>query len=390
MAARASSNKKKSTAKPMFWLSGNSYDRDKAWKKILATVGDAEVVVVDPNFCSAEEMVIEASSREIFSKKPKIVKIKGLPPDYTLLAEALGCVDDNNILVIDGPFGYYDGRGRFISAASSKLYKQIKERGHLADFPTEPRYASDVKKWCQAFVRENQGTIEAAALDTLIEYKGHNLDVLSSELRKLLEYTNGEIDRQHVADYCVCDGTPDPWKYLDALDAGRTDDAIDLLALYLRAAGSLAGHSFYGDIQGLLWALSQHYLFLTIFRDTIGDKPVSGPALESVKKRALSFVRKNSESTSAAFTPQYVGMQLSKQDILDKARFPRSRVYAMNEAVGATNVVCRTRSRDEGFLTLSMNALTLFLCNTIDLRELMRIIGYENSKGELLCHMQLK
>ena len=129
----------KKNTEPMFWISGNYHDCRKMWDAIRSNVGDPNVItfhcglISDKTAARATDVVLAMKHRDLFDSRPRIVRLFNLPEDYTIIADYLYLVNSDNILVIDSPVGYRKNR-RFITAASSKLYKAIKKRGEAFIF----------------------------------------------------------------------------------------------------------------------------------------------------------------------------------------------------------------------------------------------------------------
>ena len=68
----------------------------------------------------------------------------------------------------------------------SKLYKKIKELGHIATFDSVE--SSELRKWIAGFVRRYDKDISPANAELILDYVGNDMNRLSTELKKLVAF----------------------------------------------------------------------------------------------------------------------------------------------------------------------------------------------------------
>lgn len=106
-----------------------------------------------------------------------------------------------------------------------KLVAAIKAKGHVQSTKVAPREAAD---WVRARLRSAPVRLDASAERLVLDHLGEDLGRLGSLLDVLASaYGEGErVDAGAVAPYLGEAGSIAPWDLTDAIDAGRTEDAL--------------------------------------------------------------------------------------------------------------------------------------------------------------------
>ena len=108
----------------------------------------------------------------------------------------------------------------FISSQPDKrsaLYKQLVKIAKIEEFRSF--MSSELYKWIENYVHSQGGKILPLAITFLIEYVGNDLRRITSELQKLLVYTNNEksISEQDIKDLVVPSIELNVFHFFDAL-----------------------------------------------------------------------------------------------------------------------------------------------------------------------------
>lgn len=379
--------KKKTTTKnkiPAFWISGNYYDCRKTWESILSKMGDCQVIVhdctdsifdgTDSKSSSVSNIIKSLKSKDIFDPKPKIIKVNGLPVDYKLLSEYLHLVSDKNILVIDSPVGYRKAR-RFVSAATSKLCKEIKSKGFFVDHGTEASNNSDAISWVKKVVKESGKEIDSAAAVMLVEQiGGRNYDLLYAHLRKLVDYCNKKITEEDVKTCCASIYLQTVWEIIDALDRRECHRVMDSLQTFYQHAES-SGVNFKGEIEQFFGALSSHYALLLILKDGCPSLtyPSAKKAVEGFKKRVKSGDEYVWED--GAYN-RLIGMAINNKAFQQAFNWNKAHIYKVNMDLDRVRMICR-KSNSEAEIKTCLDTFALLVCNKLDLDQAAIARGYE-------------
>ena len=109
-----------------------------------------------------------------------------------------------------------------------KLLAAVKAKGHVQSTKVAPREAGD---WVRSRIRSAPVKLDAQAERLVLEHLGEDLSRLSS-LLDMLAAAFGEgarLSSSEIAPYLGEAGAVAPWDLTDAIDAGRTDDALNNL-----------------------------------------------------------------------------------------------------------------------------------------------------------------
>lgn len=372
-------SKIKKAIKPIFWLNGNHYDKQKMWNRILNQIGTAKIKIFDSDLMTASEMVSHFSSQDMFSSDPQVYKIKGVPVDYEILNESLGLFRDDCILVVDSRVGYYNSAGnRFSSIANSNFYKQFKQYGKVLEYPTEYTNNNDLTKWCKSVLSDLGANIDDDALSLLIKYKGNNLDILYSELNKLSHVCLKEpISFTMIEQSCVPDDPGTVWLIIDELSRQRYNQSIEKTIQWLEHCGDTVS-ARYGEVHMFLSALAQFYLFILLCKDINDDL---GFKKDEIISKISNFKKLNESGISPLFSSQYCGFQLSKMETLNLMQLSKSNIYFSYIAVVMTIINCRKNSNCSSYHELALTTLIAFLCRKVTLKHFIDMVNLKKQKG---------
>lgn len=377
----------KKEKKPMFWICGNYYDSRKKWQQIKSKIGDANIESLDcgsnsadtPSGCraaQAADVILLLKSKDMFDERPRIIRMRGLPPDYTLIADYLKYVNDNNILVVDGPIGYQERR--FISAASSSFYKTISTEGIVFDVGTDAKNDSDAADWVSSVVDDHDKEIKSDACQLLVSMKGRNYDTLYVEINKLLAYQSKKvITLEDVQSCSVPIHTKTAWDLVDSLDLCKLDESLTHLQSFYQFAGFQTGKSFRGDIEMLLGALHYHFLFLLFAKDACGESF----NYDAVCKKIEGYKKENDDGKREFdFFGKQAVMMASRNETFKKAlRARKQQIY------GAYLAVCRCMRKirfvySEEFAKTCLDAMCMHICGSITEVQMLGLLGYSQSE----------
>lgn len=378
--------KKKTVEKrPAYWIAGNYYDSQRAWKKVLASAGDdVNVESLDCSFdtentprelraCRANEIIQTLKHDDLFDDRPRIIRLLGCPPDYTILHDYLYLVDDRNILVICGPTGYWSAAGvglRFNHAKASKLYKTLNSWGTVVEF-AEDLKKSDACKWIRSVASDLGLTMDQDAALHLVDLKGGKLDLLYSELTKLIDYApkSKKIDAELVKECCVPLFTKTVWELIDSLDSKDYDDVVEHITSFFDVAGIEVGASFYGDTLKLLGALHQHFYFLLLVKSRCGNQLSFQGAVDAVK----DFKKK--DGTTDLFSYGFVRMNYNKTGVQESLRWSIGKLHAIMLDLYRCEFSCRFNSQNRDHIRRSIMSFAMFVCDKISLDGCIQFRG---------------
>lgn len=373
---------KNKSKKPIFWVCGNYYESKQMVKKIISHIEDANVVSLDCGYnpsdlpvhlryATAADIISILKNSDIFDDKPRIIKLRGLPEDYTILFDYLNLINDNNVLLIEAPIGYQKD-SRFISAAASKFYKTILAEGRLLDFGTEAKTDAEAEKWVKRVCNELEKDIDAEALKMLVRLKGKDYDSLYAELILLVDLIGPkeQITTELVRLNCVPVLTSTVWELLDNLDSQDLDKSLSIIDLYQNE------NNFKASAEEILAALKRHYLFLILVKDGCGETASYEKCINSVK--GFKKITKE-EFDKDMFEGYVVSMALKNAHFMKSLNWSKSKIYMVY-----LNVLrCHSKIRQiysEEFSKTVITSLILFICGKIDEKQLLGNIGYSGKE----------
>ncbi len=110
----------------------------------------------------------------------------------------------------------------------NRLFKWVDKNGCVTEcqVQSEPM----LKKWIAGYLKRAGKSIEAPAVEFLIERVGTDMEVLSSEMDKLISYTGErmEIKRADVGDICSGSAVSKIFDMIDAVALGQKERALQL------------------------------------------------------------------------------------------------------------------------------------------------------------------
>lgn len=371
--------------RPVFWLTGNYYDSQKNWRAIVEMLKDPNVVVLeggsqvsDPRVAKAADVIRLLKNKDLFDSRPRVLKLKGLPGDYHLLIDYLKLVNNDNVLVIDGPFGYKNSDGKFVTAKTSKFYKTIASEGKILEAPMEAESDRAAKDWVVKVCGELGKKIESAALETLIQYRGRNLDILYSDLTCLVMYQTGKsIQDADVREICLPLFLKTVWELIEKIDRQDYESACANMQEFYAKAGSEVGTTFYGDVAQLLGALHRHFEFnfyvsnlkLPLRYDAVAE------AVKGVKKRTKKDEKYVWEDDK--FSSGYIYTAIRKPELQSILSWPREKLLAVMVDLMRTMTICRTKyTSDEEAIKLCLDTFLMTACGRMSYERSSELKGY--------------
>lgn len=269
--------KKKKKLKPVFWITGNYYDCRKMWNKIVGNLDDPNVVSVDcgfnPQDAQPEARVAEAAEirrlirmKDIFDSRPRIIRMVGIPPDYSDILDYLKYLRDDNVLVIDSPIGYYKQR-TFVSAAASKFYKYIKENGKVFSFESRAKSHKAAVEWVNKLAHDYNREFENDAIELLVATKGFDFDTLYCESLKLFDYTDKKLTTEDVKECSIPVFERAIWEFIEQLNRQRYDSACQYIEEFIADAENLTPSKRRGLMDSSLGAIAQNFEALIHAKD---------------------------------------------------------------------------------------------------------------------------
>lgn len=210
--------------KPVYLLYGEEAFLKQSYKKKLkeALVGDDTM-----NFNSFEgkgldvkELISLADTMPFFSEKRLIlVEDSGFFKSASEeLAEYLPTMPDTTCLL-------------FVEEAVDKrnrLYKKVKDLGHAAEMKRQD--SSQLAKWAAAILAQNGRKITARTMNLFLERTGDDMEMIRSELDKLIAYTMGKdvVTSEDVEAITTVQVTNKIFEMVTAIVTRKTRTAMDL------------------------------------------------------------------------------------------------------------------------------------------------------------------
>ena len=213
--------------KPVYWLAGNTYDCDLMLNQLLKKHGRDNVAILDGSSDSVDKVFANLIKSDLFSCGTKVIRLRGLPPDYVLIVDYLKYVNKNRVLIIESPL-QTKVSGRRIEASKSKLFKEIKKVGKVLEFPVVVKDVQARNWTIKAAEKAYKKDIEDVAAARLVECKNCNLDHIFAELSKLCSYI-GKRRKILLDDVQICvkdDREFNTWQMVDDLTEGKLKESL--------------------------------------------------------------------------------------------------------------------------------------------------------------------
>lgn len=382
--------------KPMYWITGNYFDCQQKWKSILSSLKDANVEVFECDYtpqnsdvpsAKAAEIIMTLKHRDLFDKRPRVIKMKGIPDDYALLTDYLRLANDKNVIVIDGPFGYRKPPSqRLIPVKATKFFKEFSKLGEVNDFPETVRGITDAVKWIKRVVESFGKTIEPDAARLMVELQGKTLDYLYTEVSKLVDYQ--EKKKITLSDVETCTASVfqrQVWDLLEDLARMNVDASLSHLASFYEVAGLETGTSFRGDVEMLLGALLRQFNFYLLIKDSCLDGTLNYDAVKrksaGIKKRTSKMVsgQKVDDWETDYFDSRFLNTNFNKETTRLVSKWPWHRVYAIVTQIHLTRLTLRSHGHvseyNRGGIKLLLDSLVLLICGKLGPKHLNAIRG---------------
>lgn len=395
--------------KPVFWIYGNQRQCRASWDQIVSQVEKktGSPPNVETMFCGFNPVdapptqrwattnnVIETlRERDMFDSRSRIIKIIGLPEEYTALTNWLHLVKGDNILVFWGPFGCIKpGSKRWITAKTTKLYKTIKAEGKVIEHPLEVKFDSEAIDWIKAIAVEYKKTITSEAARRMVRLQGKNLDTLDNSIQKLAAYqTSKEITLADVEKCCFSDYSDNEiWGFLDHLDMQESEPAINFLQNFYAEDSGSVGESFYGRVNRFFGALLQHYQFLLMLKDACGrslNVGVAQRALSTFKKINPTKIKELREGKitldelECRFTSWYVERSISSGPVQKAFARRKGEIYSIVSDLYNCMYWSRRYSSDASMIRLCLDCFVLLACGKLTLSQAAQIRGHKRKIG---------
>ncbi len=400
---------KKQKNKPLFWITGNYYECQKYWKGICAKLKDPNIVVLEcgrnadnvsleDRQASAGAVIKMLKKQDIFDKRPRIIKMKGIPPDYALITDYFYLVKGTNVLVIDGPIGMRakGPSNKWVSVKTSKFYKEIKAKGQVKEYDMEAKTQSQAVAWIKGVAKELDRVLELETAQLLVEMKGKNYDVLHGALVLMCDYQpKGALKKEVVEELFTPTFQRTVWDLVGSIDKGDYVESVAHLQRFYDQGEILADSAFMGEVEQLLGALAHHFTFLLMARDGCNGVVSYNAVFKSVegmkKPKAQKAEDKKKGIWKEPFADSYstglIKMSLSSPAL----RWSASRLYNAQRDVSK----CRFSARKTfGYsnrpgLRLCLDTLIMTLCGEVPMeyaamsREAGEEMGVDDDENKL-------
>ncbi len=390
--------KKAEKQKPVYWITGNYYDTCQRWKDICALIEDPNVEIFDCGHnpdnvadalkvAQAADIIMALKHKDLFDHRVRIIKMKGLPPDYNLISNYLHLVNKDTILVIDSPIGYVKpGSKRFISAATSKFYKLIKSNGVLRESPKEARSINQAATWVGKVLDDHNRTYDKEAVRLMVELCGRDLDGLYSEIIKILAYEPKKITVDTVRKCIVPQFLRQAWDLVEDLWRRDVNVCLEHMERFYQTAGREVGESFQGNIEMLMAVLDKYFDLLRLAKDACGEYPsydkIRGVA-EGFKKKPKAKEENSKDGKLVEwdqdkYNPGFIYRTVNLSSFQSAMRWSKPEVYSAHCQVLETRIALRTAQYNEynkGRVKLMIDAMVLHICKDMTYSDCRKIRG---------------
>lgn len=371
---------------PLFWISGNYFDCRATWEDFKNRNPNANIVDIECGFSSEgdtksacmRDVIMELKNNDLFDSSPKIIRVYGLPPDYTTLFDYLHLIDNQHQVVLYGTIGYYIPAGvssRFISAKTSSLYKTINGWKQVFEFPIEFKTNEQAIAWISNLVERFNKPITPEAANLLVMNKGRNLDVLYGELKRLIAYSeNKKIETSDVETISIPEFTKTVWDLIDSLDLRQYEAALRHLQQFYMHAEPLPAYAFDQEVMELMGALEHHYSFIALIQKGGRSFNDAYAAVKGIKKRekidaAWSYGEKE------MYDYGYMKMNFSKPAVQAALSWEQNKIWEVLLDIYRCAHICRIS--DASTKRQALEVLVMHVCGLITLERArkMRVQG---------------
>ena len=110
----------------------------------------------------------------------------------------------------------------------NRLYKKVKDLGHVAEMKRQD--SAQLAKWAAAILAQNGRKITARTMDLFLERTGDDMEMIRSELEKLISYTLGRdvVTSDDVEAITTVQVTNKIFEMVNAIVTRKTRAAMDL------------------------------------------------------------------------------------------------------------------------------------------------------------------
>ena len=189
---------------------------------------DFERITFQGGECSVQDVVNSLSQNFIFAPKALVVLRDTSTlstEDASVLATTLEQYDGENILILENHSGTLDSKLKSVaSTRGCVIAPLLKSKNDKSTFLSE-------------FVRESGLRFDPEAFRLLSQTLGEDvskvvplIDVLRAAVGE-----NGRVDIEVLRSYLPAPGDIAPWDFTDAIEAGKVDEALELLTRLMQA-----------------------------------------------------------------------------------------------------------------------------------------------------------
>jgi len=382
--------------KHIYWIStkdapgeSNYYDCRSIIKKVISQLDNPRIETLHCGHSSEDATVLERSSdagdvihllinRSIFDSRSRVIVLKGLPPNYTILVDYLKFVNNKNYLIIDGPFGIRSvpPDQKFITAKNSNFYKKIAEEGYIKEVPFDAGSISNAVNWCEKVSKEIGKEINTDAARKLAEMVGTKYDSLYSQLLRLVDFSNGKrITEKDVEEACESEFLRTVWDLIDGLDKLDYESSIIHLQRFYHEASLDTDSNFIGGVEMLLGALKHHFLLCLVVADYCWGKNAAF-GYKSITDAASGILSKDKDGkwNNQYYSPKFLGMATRKDGVKSVTEWNRGRIYNAYLDINNVKAIMRTSPGIEK-IKVCLDTLVMVLCKKISRVDAEKIRG---------------
>lgn len=380
-----------------YWITGNYYDSRKKWLEIVATVKNPNVEVIECGskdnhgfgYAQAADIISALKQKDIFDKRSRIIKVKGLPENYDALTDYLCLSSPTSLLVFDGPIGYKKpNSNRLNSVKTTKFFKQFqKEDGEVHEFAEGAKNTATAIDWVQKVATDMGKSIERDVASLLVQFKGTNYDTLYSDILKLSDFQSGKkITIDSVKECSIPLFQRQVWDLIDDMCRRDADSALTHLQCFYETAGQEPGTSFYGDVEMLLGAIAKQFLFFIMVIDTCGPnlvyskiKSVTEKFMRKPKKGEKPDDEESKKWTDPLFDGSYVSFNLNKETTRLVSQWRWTQVYLALREIYRTRLAIRSNASasdlNRGSNKLMIDSLIMHICGKLTAKQVETMRG---------------
>ena len=349
---------KKDTKEPrFFWITGGRWEAGEFIKHLISLLGgDSDVVVMDHDEKTVESVVGQLREQNLFSNRPRIVIVRGLPEDYLRLSEYVERVNPSRYIVIDAPLTGKIGNKPY-SASNSLLVKKLREMGTVLEFPTEMELPAAMK-WLPKVAERLGIRFDDGAAESLYHKNLGLIDGMWSDLEKLSVYMGKrtKLTKEDVDECCTTGMAFNVWEYTDAVLSMQASKAIGIIEEFFDI-----NDSFIYEVEAVFGALIYRIESLLMLKDSCPSLSAEGA------KEALAGFIKPGKQPKPKYDFAIRGMMESDTFREAHRKLGCPRLTHMLSMLYWTKMACRVFSNDEAVVRSAITRLTIALCGGMDI-----------------------